>query len=328
MNNKIYLFLISIYFHSVLSEILQPREGLEYYQVSLFDYLYYLINKEELSKYKISDFTNQKSNTLNFFEAMGLLLFSLTNKKNDKYVLWALERLYVLSSDAKLSELLLWNLACEYEKYEKFRVASELFYQFKKIFPGSDFYWNARFKEIVTAYKFCQEEYHDIYDTERTIKLAQDYILDVYEMNQELKIEIVYILQDLSLRMIKKTIDIGFHYLKKNKYTYDPICILSSWQRLDQALTDIKYFLNFNIQEIENDKKYTNYVATLIEMQKQIESFFVSHESIVLPSGFNYQDEHREMIQYISSNKVCIIKNLESIYKKIDYCVEVYYEIE
>ena len=60
---------------------------------------------------------------------------------------------------SKLSELLLWNLACEYEKYGKFRVASELFYQFKKIFPGSDFYWAARCKEIITAYNFCQDEY-------------------------------------------------------------------------------------------------------------------------------------------------------------------------
>ena len=121
MINKIYSLLIFFYFNSFLCFNLEPREGLEYYQVSLFDYLYHIINKDELAKYKIADFTNQKSNRLNFFEAMGLFLFSLTNKKYDKYVLWSLERLYSLSSDAKLSELLLWNLACEYEKYGKFR---------------------------------------------------------------------------------------------------------------------------------------------------------------------------------------------------------------
>lgn len=307
--------------------VLEPRTDLEYYQTTLFDYLYENINKEKLCKYKLSDVTNQKSNTLNFFEATALLLFSLSNKKNDKYVLWALERLYILSSDAKLSELLLWNLACEYEKYEKFKIANELFYQFKKIFPGSSFYWRARVKEITNAYNFCQDQYHDIYDTEKTIKLAQEYINDTNELNEELKIEIVYILQDLSLRMIKKTVDIGFHYLKKNKYTYNTICILSSIQRLDQLLYDIQYFLNLDIESIAKDEKHIYYIATLSEIQKQTEIFFNTHELMILPSGFDYQDTHSKIIEYINNNKIKIISQLDTIYKKIDYSIESYYEI-
>lgn len=331
MINKIYILLFGFYFYCFLygklEKQLEPREGLEYYQLSLFNYLYHIINREELLKYTISDFTSQKSKTLNFFQAMGLLLFSLADIKNDKYTIWALERLYSLSSDAKLSEMLLWNLACEYEKYEKYRVSSELFYQFKKIFPGSAFYWTARYKEIATAYQYCQDQYHDIYDTEKTIKLAQDYITDSDEMHEKFNIEALYILQDLSLQMIKKTIDIGFHYLKKNKYTYDPVCILSSWQRLDQLLSDANYFLNFNIKTVENDKKYINYVATLSEMKKQIQPFFNTHV-ITLPSGGNYQQEHQEIIQYINKNKQAITTYLNNIYKKIDYCVEIYYEIK
>jgi hypothetical protein len=327
MKKNIYIFLIIFCYNSLICQELEPREDLEYYQISLFDYLYNIINKEELAKSKLSDFINQKSNTLNFFQAIGLLLFSLSNKKHDKYVLWALERLYVLSSDAKLSELLLWNLACEYEKYEKFRIASELFYQFKKIFPGSSFYWTARFKEITTAYNFCQDEYHDIYDTEKTMNLAQEYINDVLEMNQELKIDIVYILQDLSLRMIKKTVDIGYHYLKKNKYTYNQVCILSSLQRLDQLLSDTKYFLNFTIESLANDKKHINYLATLLEIEKQAHSFFNKHESIILPSGSNYQEEYLQIMDYIDNNKLNILSELKLIYKKIDYSIETYYEI-
>jgi hypothetical protein len=328
MKSPFALFLIIFYFKNTATQILlEPRIDLEFYQTTLFDYLYENINKEELCRYKLSDVTNQKSNTLNFFEATALLLFSLSNKKNDRYLLWALERLYILSSDAKLSELLLWNLACEYEKYEKFKIANELFYQFKKIFPGSSFYWQARFKEITNAYNFCQDQYHDIYDTEKTIKLAQEYINDTNELNEELKIEIVYILQDLSLRMIKKTVDIGFHYLKKNQYTYNNICILSSIQRLYQLLYDTEYFLNFNIQGIDKDQKHIYYLATLSEIQKQAESFFNIHQSMILPSGFAYQEEHAEIIKYIEHKKIKIISELDTIYKKIDYSIESYYEI-
>jgi hypothetical protein len=328
MKNKLHIFLIFFYFKNLFSQIsLEPRTDLEYYQTTLFEYIYKNINKEELKKYTISDVTNQKSNTLNFFQACALLLFSLSNKKHDKYVLWALERLYALSSDAKLNELILWNLACEYEKYEKFRIASELFYQFKKIFPGSSFYWSARLREITTAYNFCQDEYHDIYDTEKTMRLAQEYINDAYELNQELTIDIVYILQDLSLRMIKKTVDIGTHYLKKNKYTYNSVCILSAIQRLDELLSDIKYFLNFNIETLSSDKKHTQYIATLREIEKQASLFFNKNDSITLPSGFNYQEEHREITQYINTYKNNIITQLDEIYKKIDYSIEIYYEI-
>lgn len=310
-----------------LCSLLVSRDGLEHYQELLFEYLYNMIDKKSLEDHKISDFTNQKSNTLNFFQAAGLLLFSLTNKKYDKYVLWALERLYVLSSDAKLSELLLWNLGCEYEKHEKFRIASELFYQFKRIFPGSDFYWNARVREIFSAYKFCLDEYHDINDVEKTIKLSQDYIVDVYELGEELNIDIVYILQDLSMRMIKKTVDIGLHYLKKNQYTYDLNCILSSLHRLEELLQDVKYFFNFNIDEIKNDSKYINYMASLLEIKKQVEGFFIIYEDVKLPSGANYPEEYEAILIYISENKKSLIDRLSSIYHKIDYCIEVYYEI-
>jgi hypothetical protein len=306
---------------------IEARSGLEYYQIILFDYVYQLIDKDALNLSSISDFLNQKSNTLNFFQACGLFLFSLTNKKHDRHILLALERMYVLSSNAKLSELILWNIAFEYEKIDKFRVASELYNQFKKLFPGSQFYWTARYKEILTAYNFCQYEYHDIFDTERTITLAQEYIGDCIELNQTISFEIIDILQDLSLRMIKKSIDIALHYLKKNTYTYNTVCILSAWQRLDQLNNDILYFLECITQHESKEEKAILYQSTLLQMQKIILPFLEKHINTKLPIGENYEEENITIISYINNNKLNIIAQLKDILNNISYCIESYYEI-
>jgi hypothetical protein len=311
----------------IKEEFISPRDGLEYYQVVLFNYLYSIIDKEALKKRRIEDFINRKAQTLNFFEAIGLFLFSLTKKKYDKYVLWSLERLYVLSADAKLSELILWNIAAEYEKCEKFRVASELYSQFKKLFPGSTFYWAARYKEIVTAYKFCQHEYHDIYDTEKTLNLAQEYTSDLLELEKTVSVEIITIWQDLSMRMIKKTVNIALHYLKKNQYTYNPICLLSAWQRLDELNSDIDYFSNFIDQYTSGDNVHQKYCAVLIEMKSIMSLFFEKNNTVVLPSGNNYEEEYDIILQHIVKNKSDLICQLSDVYKKINYCIESYYDI-
>lgn len=305
---------------------LTPRNDLEYYQYDLWNTLYDKINKEHLFNYTIGDFTSKKSNTLNFFEAAAFLLFSLTDKKYNKHIIWALERLYILSSDAKLSELLLWNLANEYEKFEKWKPASELYGQFKKIFPGSQFYWLARYKEIVDSYKYSQEEYHDISSNENIIKLIRDYIIDCDAFQESILEEIILILHDLAFKMIQKTVNIGLHYLKKYHYTYNEYTIISAWQRIETLYEDILYFEEIEIPECENNKKYKIFRATINEIKKITEKFFSIHDQ-QLPYGEDYELIQKKLMEYTIKNNNAIRSDAMNVYTKINYAIESYYEL-
>lgn len=307
---------------------LKPRKNLEYYQEELFYHLYNKINKEHLSRYRISDFTSRKSNTLNFFEAAAFLLFSMTDKKYNKHIIWALERLYVLSGDAKLSELLLWNLANAYEGYEKYKAASELYNQFKKIFPGSSFYWLSRYKEITVSYKYSQNEYHDISENEKIIELIKEYIIDNNHFNEVFFQDIIFILHDLSFKIIKKTLDTGLHYIKKYSYTHNNNTILSAWLRLYNLFDHIEFYEELILTydgEKQNDKNKL-YYATLLEIKRIIIEYLEIHE-VLPPKGLQYEKEHDEIMKYIAQNKSTLINDLKNIFNKAHYAIESYYEI-
>jgi hypothetical protein len=307
---------------------LEPRKNLEYYQEELFYHLYNKINKEHLSRYRISDFTSRKSNTLNFFEAAAFLLFAMTDKKYNKHIIWALERLYVLSGDAKLSELLLWNLANTYESYEKYKAASELYNQFKKIFPGSSFYWLSRYKEITVSYKYSQNEYHDISENEKIIELIKEYIIDNNHFNEVFFQEIMVILHDLSFKIIKKNLDTGLHYLKKYSYTHNNHTILSAWLRLYTLFDYIEFYqeLSLTYDGGKENEKNKIYYATLLEIKRIVMDYFQMHD-LIPPKGLQYEKEHDEIMKYISQNKSTLLNDIKNIFKKAHYAIESYYEL-
>lgn len=301
------------------------KQNAELYEEELFNYLYNSVDKTFFKKNSLSALSSRKSTTLNFIESVNLYLLAMADKKYNKYVIWALERMYNLSSDVRLNELILWNLATQYEKKSDFILASELYSLFKKLFPGSRFYWTARHKEIINSFKFCQHEYHDIAQVERTIKLCESYLVDLTDTNVDLDFEIVSIFQDLSLRMIKKTLNVGLHYLKKYSYTRENTTILSVLHRLNLLVGDIDYFSSYCQSDIEI-KKNKLYEIVLREIKNNVEELFLRYD-LVLPSGKNYLDENREIMEKIECNKVSLRSDLSFVCEEILFHIDAYYEL-
>lgn len=305
--------------------MIEPMENCDYYQLLLFDFLYKHINLDHLSKVNLSSIVSRKSQYWNLFEASSIVIYAFSKKKYTKYAIFALERLYALSGDAYLSELVLWNLANLYEKYGRLRLACEVFSQFKKIFPGSEFYWLSRYKEIVVSYKMAKEYFLDISYNENIIQLIKEYIVDKTILEEESFGDIITILHDLSFKMIKQHIHTGQHYLKKYSYTHEVHTILSAWQRLKLILNDIDFFLDICTFESDHYRKNKLYYGVLTEMQNIVALFFKKHE-IPLPCGEDYIDMHQDIIQYIQRNKYILLDDLDSLFYKLILAIEVYYE--
>jgi hypothetical protein len=304
------------------------KKTAESYEFSLYKALSKRINWEHLLRYTIDDFTNRKASTLNFFEAVGLYLYAMSDDSYKSYVIWALERLYALSPDPQLSEIILWNLACEYEKYGKHHVASEFFAHFKKIFPGSSFYWTARYKEIINIYTFCLDSYHDSKDTERVLQLAEEFIVDSSILEEKMYLEIVHIYQDLSLRIISQSLNFAIHYLKKIRYSFDSSCLFGVILRLDTIYHLTEKYKAIPAKEIAGDPRQVLYQSVLETILQSIETFFEKDTALIIPQGENYQEERAEVITHIKNNRQDIEKNSKDIVNKIYYAIELYYELK
>jgi hypothetical protein len=306
------------------SYIIEPIAAIEYYQLLLFEFIYSHINLDHLACVKINSLISRKSQTWNLFEVSAVILYALSHKKYRKYLIFALERMYVLSGDAYLSELALWNLANEYERYDKLKPACELYGQFKKIFPGSQFYWLSRYKEIMSAYKISKEEFLDITQNSFIIDLIKDYIVDKAVLEEDHFNDIITVLHDLSFKMIKKHIHNIQHYIKKYSYTNNLHTILSSWQRLDTTLNDIQFFLDICAFEEDHYKKNKLYYSICLQLQSMISDFFAVH-SIPLPCGQEYIEMHENTMRYIKRHQAELLRDLDSVCNKILLAIELYY---
>jgi hypothetical protein len=309
-------------------KVLKCRPGVEYYEKALFDLAYNSINKEHLEKYSISDFYNRKSSTLNFFEALAFYLFSMEDKNYNRYIIYCLERLYVLCPQNRMKELLLWNLIVEYERQGKHRVASELANQFKTFFPGSSFYWAARYREIKNGYEFCEQEYHDMADTQKILKLCEEFIFDSTILAEPFFMEVLYIYQDLSLRIVNKNIEIIDHYLQKYKYTFEEGTSLSVLLRLNRLLEIVTEFSEIQVEKMVADKKYILYQSVLKKIKDDISSFFEVFSYLKMPSGLEYPTEHDAVMDGIKKHSRKIREKAEYINNNIRYAIQNYYEIK
>lgn len=305
--------------------IIQPRDNSDYYELLLFNFLYDHINIEHLSQANIGAIVSKKSQYWNLYESVVVFLYSMSIKKYKKYRVFALERLYSLSNDAKMSELILWNLANEYERYDKLKGACELYGQFKKIFPGSEFYWSARYREIKVAYQLAMDDYLDISYNDMIIQLIKEYIVDKAVLEEGSFNEIIVILHDLSFKMIKKHIHIVQHYIQKYSYTYDIHTILSSWQRLNTIINDIDFFLDICSFEEDSFKKNKLYYSVLTEMKSMINVFFDKHNQL-LPEGQEYIIMHEKLMHYIKDKKDILLNQISFLCDKMLFAIELYYE--
>ena len=84
-----------------------------------------------------------------------------------------------------------------YEKIEKAVAAAEMFSFFKRLFPGSVFYWVARFKEIKNAYIVCREFSRESSQTELVIELCKQYCIDVNIVSSPAYIEVVHVIGNM-----------------------------------------------------------------------------------------------------------------------------------
>lgn len=331
MKKKIIIVTIFLFFFSDVKSIAASQELIikkraELYEEQLFNYLYNIVDKEFLAKNTLSNFTSKKSNTLTFVESIGMYLYAIQDEKYNKYVIWALERMYSLSSDARLNELILWNLAAQYEKKENFPLATELYAIFKKLFPGSRFYWTARYKEIFCSYKYCQYEYHDITHIEKTMKLCEEYIVDVMTIQTDFLIDVFYIFQDLSLRVLKKNLNIIGFYSQKYTYSFQETTFLSSLQRLEAIAAYIDYLESYCDENIKT-KKNQIYRIILQETKKSIEDFFAFYQIEKLPSGENFISEYEAIMEKIKQKKKCLTRDIVEVEKKILFHIAAYYEL-
>lgn len=320
-----YLF-VSLFIFEIVAKELLIYEHSELFENQLFNFLYNSVDKELLKKVKFSDLTAQKSVNLNFRDAVFLYLFSMQNSKYKKYTIWALERIYALSSDAQLNELLLWNLAFHYEKKENFVVASGLYNLFKKMFPGSQFYWESRYKEILMTYLYCHEYYHDISDIEQTMKLCEEYMLDIALLESDFSFKVIEIYQDLSLRIIKKNLGIVSFYENKFGYSRELTSFFSCLQRFSNISHQVDRFLNFSYENI-NNKKNQIYLLSLQEIEKLIILLFETCGIETLPIGESFIDEYTELQKRIKVDRYLFRNHIREAYEKINNFVDAYYEL-
>ena len=321
-----YCLFVSLFIFEIVAKELLIYQNCELFENQLFDFLYNSIDKELLKKVKFSDLTVQKSTNLNFRDAVFLYLFSMQNPKYKKYTIWALERIYALSSDAQLNELLLWNLGFHYEKRENFVVASGLYSLFKKMFPGSQFYWESRYKEILMSYLYCHEYYHDISDIDETMKLCEEYMIDIAALESDFSFKVIEIYQDLSLRIIKKNLGIVSFYENKFSYSRELTSFFSCLQRFSNISDQVNRFLNFSYENI-NNKKNQIYLLSLQEIEKLIISLFESCKIETLPVGESFINEYTELQKRIKSDRFFFRKHIQETYAKINNFVDAYYEL-
>jgi hypothetical protein len=328
-NFKLFLcyFFVSFSIVNMLSKEICIYQSSELFENQLFDFLYRTIDREVIKKTKFSDLTNQKSTNLNFRDAVLLYLFSMQDKKYRKYSIWALERIYALSSDAQLNEFVLWNLAFYYEKKENFVLSSSLYSVFKKMFPGSSFYWESRYKEILMCYQYCHQAYHDISDIEKTMLLCEEYMLDIEEMKGDFSFKVVEIYQDLSLRIIRKNLGIVAFYDHKFSYSREISTFFSCFQRLNNIFNKIKHFLDFSHPEFTH-KKNQVYLFSLKEIGSLLEDFFLFHElQDGLPAGDSFIEDRAKIEDKIKKDRSAVKESIDNIFQKINNFVDAYYEL-
>jgi hypothetical protein len=322
-NKSIFYTFIFFIFFNIYSSTIIIKNDAEPYEIILFEFLKKVIDEKNLSGKKIGDFTNRKSKFLNLNEASCLYLLAMKDKKFTKQVQTALERIYSLSPNALLSELVLWNLAMSYEKEEKFNVAAEMFGYFRKLFPGSNFYWTSRYKEIKNNYMGCKSYYNDTQQIEFVIELCNQYIKDIKSVSGLVYVDVIYILQDLSMRMIKKEIENIRHYLNKYTYMKKSICIFSGLQRYFYIIYLVENII-CNESIYENNELEKDYRKILKEINILIKKFFEIHP-IIIPEGKDYRVLYDQAMNYIDNNLYLLKCDLYKDIDKIDSYIDVYY---
>jgi hypothetical protein len=305
MKKKLYFYLIVYIFYSCIAYSSQEIKSL------LAEQLVSFINVEDNNSDKYHALINQKINTLQFQDAAILFLQSYEKPQRNTYTKNGLERMYALSPDARLSELILWNLALFNEELGNNILAAEMFYNFKKIFPGSVYYWKSRYREIVSSRKICLPYYFDDQKIDQTIILCREYERDIDNHKSEEYQNVINIMQELYNEKIKKYADIARHYIKKYRYTKNTNTLYAAINRISEMyvfLIDAINYINNNERNNFSEIFFNNTMRII----KKIDIFF-DKNPIKKPSEIDFNKNFHETISYINANINSLTKELNEL---------------
>jgi hypothetical protein len=294
---KLLVFLIVSQFCPLRSKIKFEED-----RILLKDLVIQKIGDENLKGKKISDFTNKKSKHLSFNEAASLYsLYVEVENKSIKQFLMVLLRLYSICPDSKLSEHILWNIGLCYELHGDNLSAAETFGIFKKLFPGSENYWNSRYHEITNAYA-CTKQY-DLDDTNTlfAITLCNEYVDDLSNAGRCECQDVLEIEKSLYLKILKRELYIAKQYAKKYLYMRAPECLFSSFQRLIQLDKLINDELELERYGNRISSVSKGHAALLNEVKTLLKGFLDRHK-VTISSGSEYIESKDSAISYIRSN--------------------------
>lgn len=295
---------------------------LENFEKILIDNLILFVGLESLNGKNVYDYLYTKTNKLNFKEASCLYILSAIYPKYIYHKEKALERMYSLCPDPRFGEIILWNLAIVYEQQEKYYMAAEMFSHFRRLFPGSRFYWTARIKEIKDTEKSCFKREYDTQQMEHLINLCKQYIIDANAFNQIINIDVLYIMHEAHLDIFLKEISIVMQYLNKHVYMRTESSIFSAYQRIMLFSDIINSALENNYTYIKDEKDIL--YKDIFNKANDLILLFINKHPINLPQGKDFKILYDNAIQYIKCNKSLLIDDMFILISEIENKINQY----
>ncbi len=308
---KILILIISIFIFEIKCSNFEIKEPV----ISLQNALKDKIDPNLIDCKKKNDYTYKKTNLLTFSEAAALYCLLEEKEYDSKLATSSLQRMYYLCSDIFISEHILWNLGLAYEKREEFTLAYEVFGMFKKLFPGSTCYELSKYKEIKNGLKLTKD--HN-YDEERILNLiviCDEFLEEFKNIKDSVWIDVLYVLESISLRLIKKYLSTSEFYLNRFKYIKTDSNIFSSITRLVAANNFIKDLVQqnkWNDIKIEDHKMF---ISLIEKISDGIDDLIVKY-SIEVPNGKMFIDNYNLFISKIEKNKKIINLDLKKTLKE------------
>lgn len=253
---------------------------------------------------KLKDFLNKKINKMNFNEAAAVYITCFEKNEKEKVKLLSLKRMYQLCSDSRLAEYILWEFGNLNLKLGKFVEAYECFSFFKKLFPGSKFYWEARLKEIETLFKLNLNYRLDDTNNKTLIDLCRQYEYDISfleKINKEDYLKILKIMRNCYINEINKNLNIAKDYYNRSRYMRTPESLLSVFLRLDELSEILKEAILYDSFSDEIFFKDNFYEEILNFVSKKLELYFLNL-NLKVPSGKDYISDREDAITFLNIN--------------------------
>jgi hypothetical protein len=310
---KIYKTLI-IFFIVFIFEIKSSEAEIKESVNSLKNNLKDKIDPSLIDLKKKNNYTYKKTNLLTFSEAAAVYCLLEEKEYGSRLAISALQRMYYICSDIFISEHILWNLGLTYEKRDENALAYEIFGMFKKLFPGSTCYKISKYKEIKNGLKLTKNHNYDEEKILALIIICDEFLDEFKETKDSLWIDVLFVLEAVSLRLIRKYLSIAEFYINRFNYINNNTNIFSSIKRLVTANNFIKDIIEQNRWNDIINSDHKNFIFSIEKTSNEIESFIKKY-SIEMPCGKLFIDNYNLFISKIEINKKTINADLKKTLK-------------